>query len=76
MQHERTGWNPGVQETLRRQTKSRRVCVCLCFHRKFPSLVVSKQCRDQIQPKMLTKQIFRLMEKFNVDQGVLSADHV
>lgn len=52
-------------------------CVCLmCSHRQFPSLIVSKQCRDQIQPKMLTKQIFRLMEKFNIDQGVRSADHV
>ncbi|XP_073334790.1 exonuclease mut-7 homolog [Pagrus major] len=37
---------------------------------RFPRLSLSKQCMDQIQPKMLTKQVFRLMEKFNIDQGL------
>ncbi|KAI3362415.1 hypothetical protein L3Q82_012713 [Scortum barcoo] len=46
-----------------------------CFNvdeiiRRFPRLSLSRQCMDQIQPKMLTKQVFRLMEKFNIDQGL------
>lgn len=45
-------------------------CLRVCFRRRFPHLSVSKHCMDQIQPKMLTKQVFRLMEKFNVDPGV------
>ncbi|XP_051268624.1 exonuclease mut-7 homolog [Dicentrarchus labrax] len=38
--------------------------------KRFPRLSLSKQCMGQIQPKMLTKQVFRLMEKFNIDQGL------
>nr|XP_046230981.1 exonuclease mut-7 homolog [Scatophagus argus]XP_046230982.1 exonuclease mut-7 homolog [Scatophagus argus] len=38
--------------------------------RRFPHLSLSRQCMDQIQPKMLTKQVFRLVEKFNIDQGL------
>ncbi|XP_070780896.1 exonuclease mut-7 homolog [Enoplosus armatus] len=37
---------------------------------RFPYLSLSKQCMGQIQPKMLTKQVFRLVEKFNIDQGL------
>ncbi|XP_036972745.1 exonuclease mut-7 homolog isoform X2 [Acanthopagrus latus] len=40
------------------------------IRKRFPRLSLSKQCMDQIQPKMLTKQVFRLMEKFNIDQGL------
>lgn len=47
-----------------------RLCLHVCFRRRFPRLSVSKHCMDQIQPKMLTKQVFRLMEKFSVDPGV------
>lgn len=42
----------------------------VCFHRQFPRLSLSKQSMSQFQAKMLTKQVFRLMEKFNIDQGV------
>lgn len=38
--------------------------------KRFPRLSLSKQCMGHIQPKMLTKQVFRLMEKFNIDQGL------
>eukprot|EP00066_Takifugu_rubripes_P026856 XP_011616122.1 PREDICTED: exonuclease mut-7 homolog isoform X2 [Takifugu rubripes] len=38
--------------------------------RRFSRLSVSRHCMDQIQPKMLTKHVFRLMEKFNIDQGL------
>ncbi|KAM3600282.1 uncharacterized protein V6R79_020819 [Siganus canaliculatus] len=37
---------------------------------QFPRFSMSKQSMDQIQPKILTKQIFRLMDKFNIDQGL------
>lgn len=53
-----------------------RPCALVCFRRRFPRLSVSKQCMNQIQPKMLTKQVFRLMEKFNIDQGAFIADGV
>ncbi|XP_041741386.1 exonuclease mut-7 homolog [Coregonus clupeaformis] len=38
--------------------------------RQFPRLSLSKHQTDQIQPKMLSKQVFRLMEKFNIDPGL------
>uniref|UniRef100_A0A3Q4BZM5 3'-5' exonuclease domain-containing protein n=1 Tax=Mola mola TaxID=94237 RepID=A0A3Q4BZM5_MOLML len=38
--------------------------------KRFHLFPVSKHCTDQIQPKKLTKQVFRLMEKFNIDQGL------
>uniref|UniRef100_H3D6Q4 Exonuclease 3'-5' domain containing 3 n=1 Tax=Tetraodon nigroviridis TaxID=99883 RepID=H3D6Q4_TETNG len=40
------------------------------IRRRFPHLSVSRHCLDQIQPKMLTKHVFRLMEKFNIDAGL------
>lgn len=45
-------------------------CSHLCLRRRFPRLYVSRHCMDQVQPKMLTKHVFRLMEKFNIAQGV------
>ncbi|GAA6232040.1 exonuclease mut-7 homolog [Lates japonicus] len=38
--------------------------------KRFPRLILSKHCMSQIQPKMLTKHILRLVEKFNIDQGL------
>ncbi|XP_042365330.1 exonuclease mut-7 homolog [Plectropomus leopardus] len=38
--------------------------------RQFPRFSLTKQCMSQIQPKILTKHVFRLMEKFNIDQGL------
>ncbi|XP_019128013.2 exonuclease mut-7 homolog [Larimichthys crocea] len=38
--------------------------------KQFPRLSLSKQSMSQFQAKMLTKQVFRLMEKFNIDQGL------
>ncbi|XP_034047943.1 exonuclease mut-7 homolog isoform X2 [Thalassophryne amazonica] len=38
--------------------------------KRFPCLSLSKHCRGQIQPKMLTKHVLRLAEKFNVDQAL------
>ncbi|XP_010875670.3 exonuclease mut-7 homolog [Esox lucius] len=38
--------------------------------RQFPRLSLSKHQKDQIQPKMLSKQVFRLMEKFNINPGL------
>ncbi|XP_029301139.1 exonuclease mut-7 homolog [Cottoperca gobio] len=38
--------------------------------KRLPRLALTKQCMSQIQPKLLTKQVFRLMEKFNIDQGL------
>ncbi|XP_071322282.1 exonuclease mut-7 homolog isoform X2 [Trachinotus anak] len=38
--------------------------------KQFPRLSLSKHCMSQIQPKMLTKHILRLAEKFNIDQGL------
>ncbi|KAM9338414.1 exonuclease mut-7 homolog [Symphorus nematophorus] len=40
------------------------------IRKRFPRLSLSKACMDQIQPKILTKQVYRLMEKFNIDQGL------
>lgn len=40
------------------------------FHRRFPRLSLTKHCIGQIQPKMLTKHVLRLIEKFNIDQGL------
>ncbi|KAJ7986881.1 hypothetical protein DPEC_G00333000 [Dallia pectoralis] len=38
--------------------------------RRFPRLSLSKHQKDQIQPKMLSKQVFRLMEKFSIKPGL------
>ncbi|XP_059214379.1 exonuclease mut-7 homolog [Centropristis striata] len=38
--------------------------------KQFPRFSVTRQCMNLIQPKMLTKHVFRLMEKFNMDQGL------
>ncbi|XP_068190756.1 exonuclease mut-7 homolog isoform X2 [Antennarius striatus] len=38
--------------------------------KKFPNLSLLKVWKDQIHPKVLTKQVFRLMEKFNIEQGL------
>ncbi|XP_054612211.1 exonuclease mut-7 homolog isoform X2 [Dunckerocampus dactyliophorus] len=40
------------------------------IRKRFPQLSVSKHCLSQIQPKMLKKQVLRLAEKFNIDQGL------
>ncbi|XP_034565223.1 exonuclease mut-7 homolog [Notolabrus celidotus] len=38
--------------------------------KKFPRLSLSKQSMGHIQPKLLTKNVFRLVEKFNIDPGL------
>ncbi|XP_026195532.1 exonuclease mut-7 homolog isoform X2 [Anabas testudineus] len=38
--------------------------------KRFPRLSLSKHYMAQIQPKMLTKHILRLVEKFNINQGL------
>ncbi|XP_062290274.1 exonuclease mut-7 homolog [Scomber scombrus] len=38
--------------------------------KQFPRLSVSKHCMGQIKPKMLTKHVLRLVEKFNIDQAL------
>ncbi|XP_040054288.2 exonuclease mut-7 homolog isoform X2 [Gasterosteus aculeatus] len=38
--------------------------------KQFPHLSVTKQCMSLIQPKILTKHVFRLVEKFHIDQGL------
>ncbi|KAK5900747.1 hypothetical protein CgunFtcFv8_025679 [Champsocephalus gunnari] len=38
--------------------------------RRYPRLSLTKHCMSQIQPKLLAKHVFRLMEKFNIDQGL------
>ncbi|XP_060918066.1 exonuclease mut-7 homolog [Labrus mixtus] len=38
--------------------------------KKFPRLSVAKQSMGHIQAKLLTKQVFRLVEKFNIDPGL------
>ncbi|XP_051541724.1 exonuclease mut-7 homolog isoform X2 [Myxocyprinus asiaticus] len=38
----------------------------------YPQLVLSKHQTDQIQPKLLSKHVFRLMEKFCIDPGLCS----
>lgn len=59
-------------------------CVCvvvvsvLCSHppstlsscSRFPAACPSKHCLDLLQPKMLTKHVFRLMDKFSINPGV------
>ncbi|XP_048030390.1 exonuclease mut-7 homolog [Megalobrama amblycephala] len=39
---------------------------------QYPHLVLSKHQMDQIQPKLLSKHVFRLMEKFCIDPGLCS----
>ncbi|KAG7322986.1 hypothetical protein KOW79_014332 [Hemibagrus wyckioides] len=39
-------------------------------HRQFPCLSLSKHQTDQIQPKLLVRHVFRLMEKFSIDPGL------
>uniref|UniRef100_A0A8C1AG90 Exonuclease 3'-5' domain containing 3 n=1 Tax=Cyprinus carpio carpio TaxID=630221 RepID=A0A8C1AG90_CYPCA len=39
---------------------------------RYPNMVLSKHQRDQIQPKLLIKHVFRLMEKFCIDPGLCS----
>ncbi|XP_070706537.1 exonuclease mut-7 homolog isoform X2 [Pempheris klunzingeri] len=38
--------------------------------KRFPCLSLTKHCLGQIQPKMLTKHVLRLVEKFSIDQGL------
>ncbi|KAM6902121.1 exonuclease mut-7 homolog [Xenentodon cancila] len=38
--------------------------------KRFPHLALSKHYTAQVQPKMLTKHVIRLMEKFKIDQGL------
>uniref|UniRef100_A0A4W4FBT1 3'-5' exonuclease domain-containing protein n=1 Tax=Electrophorus electricus TaxID=8005 RepID=A0A4W4FBT1_ELEEL len=40
------------------------------LRRQYPRVSLSKHQADQIQPKLLCKHVFRLMEKFNVDPGL------
>lgn len=61
------GVNAGISLNCRIFT----VYNCVCFLRRFPRLSLSKHYMAQIQPKMLTKHILRLVEKFNINQGVL-----
>ncbi|XP_068608966.1 exonuclease mut-7 homolog [Brachionichthys hirsutus] len=42
----------------------------LDIRKTFPLLSLPKVSKDHINPKFLTKQVFRLMEKFNIDQGL------
>ncbi|KAL1266933.1 hypothetical protein QQF64_002608 [Cirrhinus molitorella] len=39
---------------------------------KHPNVVLSKHQTDQIQPKLLSKHVFRLMDKFCIDPGLCS----
>ncbi|XP_075885074.1 exonuclease mut-7 homolog [Nelusetta ayraudi] len=39
---------------------------------RFPAACLSKHCLDLLQPKMLTKQVFRLVDKFSIDPGLCS----
>ncbi|KAF4107973.1 exonuclease mut-7 homolog isoform X1 [Onychostoma macrolepis] len=39
---------------------------------QYPYMVLSKHQTDQIQPKLLSKHVFRLMEKFCIDPGLCS----
>ncbi|XP_068508828.1 exonuclease mut-7 homolog isoform X2 [Syngnathus scovelli] len=38
--------------------------------KQFPHLATSKKSHPQIKPKLLAKHVFRLAEKFNIDQGL------
>lgn len=40
------------------------------IRKQFPHLSLSKHCAGQIQPKMLTKHVLRLVVKFKIDQGL------
>ncbi|XP_045081343.1 exonuclease mut-7 homolog [Coregonus clupeaformis] len=40
------------------------------IRRQFSRLSLSKHQTDQIQPKMLSKQVLRLLEKFNIDPAL------
>ncbi|KAF3848937.1 hypothetical protein F7725_015434 [Dissostichus mawsoni] len=40
------------------------------IRRRYPRLSLTKQSMSQIQPKLLAKHVFRLVEKFNIDQGL------
>ncbi|XP_062410629.1 exonuclease mut-7 homolog isoform X2 [Sardina pilchardus] len=42
------------------------------LRKQYPRLCLSKHQTDLIQPKMVTKHVFRLMEKFNVDPAKCS----
>ncbi|KAI2659986.1 hypothetical protein H4Q32_022569 [Labeo rohita] len=39
---------------------------------QYPNMVLSKHQTDQIQPKLLSKHVFRLMDKFCIDPGLCS----
>ncbi|XP_076875200.1 exonuclease mut-7 homolog isoform X2 [Brachyhypopomus gauderio] len=40
------------------------------LRRRYPRVSLSKHQADQIQPKLLCKHVFRLMEKFDIDPGL------
>ncbi|XP_056289107.1 exonuclease mut-7 homolog [Pseudoliparis swirei] len=40
------------------------------IYKRYPHFSVTKRGMSQIQPKMLTKHVFRLVEKFHIDQGL------
>lgn len=40
------------------------------INKQFPRLTISRQHMGAIQPKLLTKHVIRLMEKYNVDQAL------
>ncbi|KAM7393044.1 hypothetical protein PAMA_007930 [Pampus argenteus] len=40
------------------------------INKQFPRLSVSKHCVGQVKPKILTKHVLRLVEKFNIHQGL------
>lgn len=40
------------------------------IYQRFPHLSLSKHCMGQIQPKMLTKHVLRLVEKFTIQPGL------
>ncbi|KAJ8401956.1 hypothetical protein AAFF_G00375370 [Aldrovandia affinis] len=40
------------------------------LHRQFPGLCLSHHQAERIQPKMLSKQVFRLKEHFNIDPAL------
>uniref|UniRef100_A0AAR2L7A4 3'-5' exonuclease domain-containing protein n=1 Tax=Pygocentrus nattereri TaxID=42514 RepID=A0AAR2L7A4_PYGNA len=46
------------------------------LRRQYPLLSLSKHQTDQIQPKLLSRHVFRLMEKFSVDPSVFAYECV
>ncbi|XP_072515421.1 exonuclease mut-7 homolog [Salminus brasiliensis] len=40
------------------------------LRRQYPHVSLSKHQTDQIQPKLLSRHVFRLMDKFNIDPGL------